>query len=60
MRNLLQYPITGDEIIYEIEQIPFESMQCGSLIGIIKQGLLNYFKDVDRMNELTEQLRIKI
>lgn len=60
MRNLLEYPITGDEIINEIEQIEWDPMMCGSLTGIIKQGLLNYFKNADRMNELTEQLRIKI
>lgn len=59
MRNLLQYPITGDEVLREIEQIPWEPEQCGSLSGIIKQALANYFNNEERMNELLEQLRIR-
>lgn len=62
MRNLLEYPIDSDEIIYEIEQIQWDPMVdgVGGLTGIIKQGLLDYFNNPDRMNELLEQLRVKI
>lgn len=58
MRNLLAYPITANEILHEIEQIPFNPQMCGSLSGIIKQGLKTYFDNPDRMHELLEQLRI--
>lgn len=59
MRNLLQYPVTSEEIFDAIDQIPFDPMQCGSMNGMLKQGLKNYFQNEVRMAEILEQLRIK-
>jgi hypothetical protein len=59
MRNLLEYPVTADEIFGAIEEIPFEPMMCGNMNGVLKRGLANYFKNEERMVELLEQLRIK-
>lgn len=60
MRNILQYPVTAEEIFGAIEDIPFEPRACGNMNGVLKQGLANYFKNEERMAELLEQLRIKV
>lgn len=62
MRNLFYFPVTANEIFQAIEQIPSKPMglYVGCTNGILKQGLINYFQNEERMNELLEQLRIKL
>ncbi|MDE1830207.1 MAG: hypothetical protein KGI25_07775 [Thaumarchaeota archaeon] len=60
MRNLLQYPVTSEEIFDAINQIPYDPQLIGNMNGVLKRGLAEYFKNEERMAELLEQMRIKI
>lgn len=59
MRNIVQYPITGEEILDVINNIPTDE-GIGSLTLMITRGLRLYFtNNPDRLAELVEQFRIK-
>lgn len=63
MRNLLEYPITAQEVLSHLQQTYDElvkpPIQIGSLGGCIQHGLLSFFiAHPTALNELIEQLKI--
>ena len=64
MRNLLEYPVTGPEILTQLERTHIETQRppvaIGGLEGYIAYSVMRYFAlNKDRLGELVESMRIE-
>lgn len=57
MRNLIQYPITGDEVIKVVQSIPPQVNVIGGVAPVIKSELLKYLSRPEVMSDLLSHLR---
>lgn len=59
MRNLVQYPITAEEVLDQLKWIPDDTDLIGSTGQYIRKKLVEYISNPENMAKILESMRVK-